>query len=831
MKNQQLLCFSILLPISLFMSSLDASAQRFKKKKPETLYARNKHKNTTPIFVGIGTSSPTTQFHTTGTVRFQGLKVNNALSNVVVIDGDGNLFFKDLNASSGNGWLLNGNTPLASQFLGTTNNEDLRIRTNNIQRMVLSAAGQFGIGVSIPTAQLHTNGSVRFEGIVNDNSLSKLAVLDNNGNLFFRDVSNLQSTFWSITGNTGTNPSNNFLGTTDNTRLAFRTNNSERMTLMPNGRIGLGITNPLVQLHVSNNPGAFTTFPYESAVFEKSGDNKLAILSSDNTGVGGASLTLGHSNFLQGGLYPGYEIQYGFNTQRYLRFNYLPRNANGAIQGESANILIMTDNNRVGINLGPVGGGSTPNFPSANFHTNGTVRMQGLLNGTGNPLVVDANGNVSVGPSFNSWLLTGNSGTNPAINFLGTIDNNRLVIRTNNVERMTVLTDGKVGINNSNPQSQLVVTNTLTEDRHLKVEGLAPSLVFEGNPGPLQAGRIGYATINGNYVSGSVPGDLIVQTLGANNNVIFGVGGGGTGNGFERMRINPAGFVGIATTSPTAILHTVGSVRFQGLVPGTGNPIVADANGNLFIGSAGSPSNAWSLTGNSATNPSINFLGTTDNVRLVIRTNNVERMTVLADGKIGIGTISPGSPLEVYGTTPDNHLKVTGTTPSIVLESNLGANNAGRIGFATINNNFVTGSLPGDMIVQTLGATSNLIFGTTGGGTGNGVERARINAVGYFGIATQNPTAKLHINCLPVTGQSNPSNIRFENITTGTGSALVVDANGYVYKSNTLNGRLQTEEELVKEIDQLKKEIQELKAAFNEVKKSCSLYVGKPNNK
>jgi hypothetical protein len=807
-----------------------ASAQRFKKKKPETLYARNKHKNTTPIYVGIGTSSPTTQFHTTGTVRFQGLKLNNSLTNVVVMDADGNLFYKDFTNSSGNGWLLTGNTPTSAQFLGTTNSEDIRFRTNNIQRMVLSSSGQLGLGVNTPSAQLHTNGSVRFEGITADNTLSKLAVVDNNGNLFFRDVANLQSNFWGLTGNSGTNPSNNFLGTSDNVRLAFRTNNTEKMTLSANGRLGIGTNNPLVQLHVTNSPGAFTNFPYESAVFEKSGDSKIAVLSSDNTGTGGASITLGHSNFLQGSVYPGYEIQYGFNTQRYLRFNYLPRNVNGAIQNESANILIMTDNNRVGINLGPTGGGSTPNFPTANFHTNGTVRMQGLGNGTGNPLVVDANGNVSIGAAQNSWLLTGNAGTNPANNFLGTTDNVRLVVRTNNIERLTVLPDGKVGINNNNPQSQLVVTNNLTEDHHLKVEGLAPSIVFEGNPGPLQAGRIGYATINGNYVAGSIPGDIIVQTLGAANNVIFGVGGGGTGNGFERMRINPNGFVGIATSSPTAVLHTVGTVRLQGLAAGSGNPLVADANGNLFIGNPSTQSNAWNLTGNSGTNPSVNFLGTTDNARVVFRTNNVERMTILPDGKTGIGTSTPTSPLEVYGTTPDNHLRVTGITPSIVLESNVGPNIAGRIGFATINNNFVTGSVPGDMIVQTLGATSSLIFGTTGGGTGNGVERGRFTAVGYFGIATQNPTAKLHVNCAPVSGQTNPSNIRFENITSGTGSALVVDANGYVYKSNTLTGRSQTEEDLVRQIDQLKKEIADLKAAFNEVKKSCSLYVDRPSN-
>ncbi len=45
------------------------------------------------------------------------------------------------------------------------------------------------------------------------------------------------------------------------------------------------------------------------------------------------------------------------------------------------------------------------------------------------------------------WLLTGNSGTNPSTNFLGTTDNQALVIRTNNQERMRVLSTGNLLIN------------------------------------------------------------------------------------------------------------------------------------------------------------------------------------------------------------------------------------------------------------------------------------------------------------------------------------------------------------------------------------------------
>lgn len=46
--------------------------------------------------------------------------------------------------------------------------------------------------------------------------------------------------------------------------------------------------------------------------------------------------------------------------------------------------------------------------------------------------------------------------------------------------------------------------------------------------------------------------------------------------------------------------------------------------------------NAWKVTGNAGTNSTINFLGTTDNNGLAIKTNNLQRMSVFNDGTIHI---------------------------------------------------------------------------------------------------------------------------------------------------------------------------------------------------
>lgn len=49
---------------------------------------------------------------------------------------------------------------------------------------------------------------------------------------------------WLTLGNAGTNPATHFIGTTDNTSLVFRTNNTEQMRLHFSGQLSIGDNNP-----------------------------------------------------------------------------------------------------------------------------------------------------------------------------------------------------------------------------------------------------------------------------------------------------------------------------------------------------------------------------------------------------------------------------------------------------------------------------------------------------------------------------------------------------------------------------------------------------------
>ncbi|MBK7681169.1 MAG: hypothetical protein IPJ26_01225 [Bacteroidetes bacterium] len=62
---------------------------------------------------------------------------------------------------------------------------------------------------------------------------------------------------WGLSGNAGTT-SSNFLGTTDSQSLRFKTNSTQRMTLDPSGRLGLGVNTPVYRFDVKSSSHART---------------------------------------------------------------------------------------------------------------------------------------------------------------------------------------------------------------------------------------------------------------------------------------------------------------------------------------------------------------------------------------------------------------------------------------------------------------------------------------------------------------------------------------------------------------------------------------------
>lgn len=92
--------------------------------------------------------------------------------------------------------------------------------------------------------------------------------------------------------------------------------------------------------------------------------------------------------------------------------------------------------------------------------------VPGLTGSTGTTGSTGATGNTGLmgptGSDLNThWTITGNAGTIPGINFIGTTDANDLVVSTNSSEKMRITSAGNIGINTNNPVTKLDIQGTV----------------------------------------------------------------------------------------------------------------------------------------------------------------------------------------------------------------------------------------------------------------------------------------------------------------------------------------------------------------------------------
>jgi hypothetical protein len=94
--------------------------------------------------------------------------------------------------------------------------------------------------------------------------------------------------------------------------------------------------------------------------------------------------------------------------------------------------------------------------------------------------------------------------------------------------------------------------------------------------------------------------------------------------------------VGYGQGIKISALPQAGSLTGSELTPVVQNGITKKTSVQS-IANLGGGGSGWSLTGNAGTNPATNFIGTTDSVALVTKTNGIERMRVTSSGNVGIG--------------------------------------------------------------------------------------------------------------------------------------------------------------------------------------------------
>jgi hypothetical protein len=204
-----------------------------------------------------------------------------------------------------------------------------------------------------------------------------------------------------------------------------------------------------------------------------------------------------------------------------------------------------------------------------------------------------------------------------------------------------------------------------------------------------------------------------------------------------------------ATTLGVAIAPAGWNLRHRFSVPTAGSEAVISSNYN---GSA--VDDAAYATSSATFSPGLIRFGTGG-----ANTAPTERLRITSDGKLGLGTSSPGNPLTVAmnGTTGPNG--ITGTN-SVAAFLNAAADRGIAVNYDSAN---VTGGL------FSVGADSKLCFYTPTGGAY--AERLRIDNQGRVGIGTTSPTSPLTIatgsgaaNGISLAGGSNVNdsqNLRF----------------------------------------------------------------------
>ena len=196
----------------------------------------------------------------------------------------------------------------------------------------------------------------------------------------------------------------------------------------------------------------------------------------------------------------------------------------------------------------------------------GDIGVTGITGATGSTGETGATG--ATGVDLGHWSLTGNAGTSSASNFIGTTDGFDFVTRTNNIERMRVLSSGNIGIGTTIPSSTLSIG-----DNKFLVDGSDGDVTFTDDQGtinfPATSGSnnamiqmFASGTANASrMVIGHSPGypDWGLQYQDPVDKFHF------LASGTSVMTIDlPNGRVGIGTTNPTAFLSVNGTANKTG---------------------------------------------------------------------------------------------------------------------------------------------------------------------------------------------------------------------------------------------------------------------------
>ena len=360
--------------------------------------------------------------------------------------------------------------------------------------------------------------------------------------------------------------------------------------------------------------------------------------------------------------------------------------------------------------------------------------------------------------------------------FTGLTDTlDKFVIRNALRNHLVIDSSGKVGIGTDSPDVNLHVQDDVNANVSLLFQngnggssvtndvqisngsGSIADITRIGITGKGYASTGGFMTNHGFISAESNIDGLNLVTRKSTAPIRFYTGG----HANQRMILNNIGNLGIGIAAPTQKLHVHSEIIDSPVIVSENSHVTGAVSAHIIARTIGGDANvfSWSdamagtLMGQTGAgsvgilaenSPQRMLIGTFNSVPLYLGTNNTTRMTILNNGKIGIGTDTPKSKLTIESS--DNMLcNIRGTGAEIILTDGY-LDDAGLV----LHSGEESGVGIKSVIVATGRASGNwsssLGFYTQADGSSDPIEAMCITSGRNVGIGIAVPLGKLHVN-------------------------------------------------------------------------------------
>ena len=651
---------------------------------------------------------------------------------------------------------------------------------------------KIGIGTNDPGRPLHVRGA-------GNSSVVRVGDGDTDGAAAIAYIEfGANSTSWnrhSYVGSAGAD-SHLWIVNEENADILFYANNAEKMVIKNDGNVGINTTAPSAILHIRSSGTARNVFyvaasdnGHLAGIYEES-DGRGALNVRNAGGTATINLDSGGNSYFTGG-------NFGIGTTAPGSLLTISGNSD---DGDDASALRIIDEDSTG--------GSK--LPAIMFYGGSTI--QGRIRGGDGTFAIAVGSTPTTALSIDTstrklTLDTYGSGTHT-----GTSAYKLSVDSSGNIIETSIGSGAVDGAGTTNYISKWTDGDTIGNSSiheagagSLQIEGPSAGRFLTLNA-PTTGGYITFETADTAFADIGTPKaisgiatysttDLMINVRSGAKNIVFGM------NGYEKVRIDSNGKVGIGTNAPGAPLEVVGGSTNNN---DTANVLALTGSEHIraIIDTSSTAGHQASLVLESNSNEV--SIATTGSNEMRFNAGGSERVRIISDGNVGIGTTVPAATLHVSKSS-NAAVRLTRTsTDGQVLWFYRGSTASGNVIVKSTGLGLGGGTSENSIFIKTDGnvgigitnpdsllhieddysLTKHLLHVKGGGSSGaygvlvetaNGTDLFKIDTLSYkvsipsgypVGIGTPDPAALLHIQ------HATAPNIRIERTTGATSGSL-----------------------------------------------------------